>query len=220
MLDLSRIDQYRENNRLEAKLAAGGLPQSVWETYAAFANTFGGILLLGVEELPGHALRIRGVTDPDRMLCNFLEKLRDPLQVSANILRPSDTSIESTEDGPVLFIRVPRAQPALLPIYIGGDPFTGSYRRNGEGDYRMPLHQVAALLKARADAPQGMDDAVCCERAILCYLTDHPHAPRTALLQRIGISPARLDMCLKALLDGGVLEDVLLEGAAVYRLRR
>jgi len=36
------IEAFKEGNCLEAKLAKGGLPNSLWDTYSAFANTDGG----------------------------------------------------------------------------------------------------------------------------------------------------------------------------------
>ena len=68
MFDFRHMERYRENGHLEAKLATGGLPRSIWETYSAFGNTSGGLILLGVEEREDHSLRIQGLLNAQEML--------------------------------------------------------------------------------------------------------------------------------------------------------
>ena len=70
-MELSDFAGLRESDRLEAKDARGGLPRNMWETYSAFANTAGGAILLGVEELPDRSLRAVGVKNPDSMIDNL-----------------------------------------------------------------------------------------------------------------------------------------------------
>ena len=61
------IESFKEGNRLEAKLAKGGVPASLWETYASFANTDGGLILLGVKENKNHTFAIEGIDNPEQM---------------------------------------------------------------------------------------------------------------------------------------------------------
>ena len=66
-MNLSKLDSYKEDNRLEAKAAQGGLPQSIWASISAFANTNGGIILLGVAERKDNTLEAVGLKDAHRM---------------------------------------------------------------------------------------------------------------------------------------------------------
>ncbi|MBR3316561.1 MAG: ATP-binding protein [Atopobiaceae bacterium] len=76
-MDLRDLDKFREGNRLEAKSAKGGLPKSMWETYSAFANSRGGVILLGVVEGPDGELMPEGVPKPSRRIDEIWNNLRD-----------------------------------------------------------------------------------------------------------------------------------------------
>ena len=146
MLDVNHIDEYRENNRIEAKKATGGLPDSLWETYSAFANTLGGVILLRVEEYPDRSLHIVDLPDPEWMIRDMLDILNDPKRVSMNILRKKDISVRKVGGKRIIMIKVPRADRSCKPVYIGGDPYSGTYRRNGDGDYKCSREEVEALI--------------------------------------------------------------------------
>ena len=71
-IDIRSILQDGERVALECKSAQKGIPNSMWETYSAFANTYGGTILLGVVEHldePDKSKRfeITGVNDTEKM---------------------------------------------------------------------------------------------------------------------------------------------------------
>lgn len=150
MIDFKNLESYRENNRIEAKKALGGFPQSVWETYSAFANTLGGIILLGVEEKKDHSLHAVDLPDPDKLIGEFWSVVNDTDKVSVNVLSGKDVSVELVDGKRIIVITVPRAQRFDRPVYIGGNAMVGSYRRNGEGDYRCSRDEIEAMLRDAA----------------------------------------------------------------------
>lgn len=156
MIDFTNIEKYKENNRIEAKKAVGGLPHSIWETYSAFANTLGGIILLGVEEHSDKSLHAVNLPDPEKLIKEFWDIVNNTYKVSANILSDKDVTVENIDGKHIVAIRVPRAQRSDKPIYIDGNPLSGSYRRNGEGDYKCPKEEVQAMLRDAAAKTQDM----------------------------------------------------------------
>lgn len=149
MVDFENLQQYRENNRIEAKEALGGLPESIWETYSAFANAEGGIILLGVAELPDKSLQALDLLDPQWLIEDFWRIIHNPAWVSVNILTEEHVQIHHVEGKRIIAITVPQADIRQRPVYIGADPYCGSYRRYGEGDYRLTKEEVDAMLAQR-----------------------------------------------------------------------
>ena len=149
MMDFENLQNYRENNRIEAKQALGGLPESIWETYSAFANMEGGIILLGVEELEDKSLHALDLLDPQWLIDDFTTILNDPTRVSVNILTDEDIQIHEINGKHIIAITVPKADIRCKPVYVEEDILRGTYRRNGEGDYRCTPEEIETMLAER-----------------------------------------------------------------------
>lgn len=136
------VIKMRENERVEFKAAQGKhglgeLPRALWESYVAFANTRGGVIILGVEERGEDALELVGVKEAERLVEELWEGVNDPRIVSANILRKRDIFIVEQGGVKLVVMRVPSALPEQRPLYLGNDPRTGSYVRLSESDVRV-----------------------------------------------------------------------------------
>lgn len=143
---LSKFNEYKENNRLEVKKASSGLPNSLWETYSAFANCYGGIIILGVSENKDGSLFTTGLKDIDKLLKDFWNQIHSN-KVSVNLLTEKDVEIYKYNDDDIIVIHVPKATREQKPVYINNDLFKGTYRRDHGGDYHCTKDEVLAMLR-------------------------------------------------------------------------
>jgi ATP-dependent DNA helicase RecG len=138
---------WSESDDLEKKSARGGLPQSVWETYSAMANTEGGIIFLGVE----NDGTVSGLIDVNKIKKSFWDSINDRTKVSTVLLGNSDVQEIKHPNGTFLAIHVPRASRYRRPVFIGQNPLTGTYRRNHEGDYHCTEQEVSRMLADKSE---------------------------------------------------------------------
>jgi len=147
-----------EDSDWEFKSAKGGFPRSFWETYCAMANSDGGTVLLGVSE-KGGIVRIDGLA-PDQ-IANYKKILWDELnnksQVNRNVLSTADVreAVVRSNGGSatLLAIIIPRVGRTDRPVHIGQNPFTGTYRRRHEGDYKCAEEEVRRMIADASPEP-------------------------------------------------------------------
>lgn len=148
---LEMLATYKENSLLEVKSARGGLPNSLWESYSAFANSEGGVIVLGVKEnSKDGSLYVEGLDDVHKLLKDFWNMVNNRQKISCNILTDSMAVPDKLEGKDVIVIRVPRAERTSRPVYVGSDPRTGTYRRNFEGDYHCSIDEVSLMIRDSA----------------------------------------------------------------------
>ena len=173
--DIKTPDAYKENSRLEAKSAKGGFPNSLWETYSAFANTNGGVILLGVKETKDGSLQPESGIDAEKLRKDFWNMVNNRQKVSANIVTDRMVKVENVNGNEVLVIYVPRAERSARPVYVGLDPKSGTYRRNHDGDYHCSIDEVSLMFRDASAVTQdakvleNMDGSVFCKGSIKGY---------------------------------------------------
>ena len=161
--DIKDLMLYGERINIEYKEAAGDLPKSLWETYSAFANTIGGVIILGIKEHRNRydedRFEIKGVADANKMLKSFWDTINSD-KVSRNILFDDDVECIDYEGKTLIAIHVPMANYTMRPVYINKNLLSGSFKRNYEGDYHCTDEEVKSMLR---DANENGNDGLMLE---------------------------------------------------------
>lgn len=125
---------------VEVKRAAGGMPQNLAETMSAFANSRGGLIILGLDERAG--FDPVAVGDPvslrDELAGIARSKLTPPLAPSIEIMPFEGVNLVIAEVEPL-----PSAQ---RPCYVTARGlYNGAYIRVGDGDQRLTPYEIDRL---------------------------------------------------------------------------
>ena len=162
MQELKELIYQGEKVDIECKKAEKNVPKSAYESYSAFANTKGGYIILGVREDKTkidlkERFIIQGIEDAPKQKEDFWNTINGN-KVNINLLTDDDVKI--VEDGSIslIVIHVPRADFNMRPVYVGENPYKGTYKRNHEGDYHATEHEIRGMI--RDQNPEGNDNQI------------------------------------------------------------
>ena len=130
----------------------------MWDTYSAFANCYGGVIILGVKEESDKSWKTTGLkgTDREKLLKEFWDTINNYKKVSANILLDDDVEVYDIGEDIAIVIYVPMARREQKPIFINNNMFGGTFKRNHEGDYHCTNLQAKSMLRDQTESTMDM----------------------------------------------------------------
>ena len=170
MIDIRDIEDFNdyldtllsqtECDDIEFKSAAGGFPNSFWDTYSAFANTDGGTIVFGVKETDGK-FSLNGLSKEqiEKYKKDFWNNVNNRSTISCNLMHEKDVCDAEYKGYRFLLFFVPRASKNQRPVFKTTNPYNGTFKRNFEGDYRCSRQEVRRMF-ADADDQHPADSRI------------------------------------------------------------
>lgn len=149
-----------ESDDLEFKSAAGGFPGTFWDTYSAFANSEGGMIVLGVAEKKDK-FYIDGLSEEQiqKYQKDFWNNVNNKSTISHNLLTSNDVEVAEYKGNKLIIFHIPRANREQRPVYRTANPLGNTFKRNFEGDYRCTDVEVRRMF-ADADVLHPADGRI------------------------------------------------------------
>jgi len=80
----------------------------------------------------------------------FWDIINNRQKVSDNILTDKEVYPQQLDGSVILVVNVPRVHRERKPVYINGDIFSGTYKRNSSGDYTAPKRKSVQCCATKA----------------------------------------------------------------------
>lgn len=141
-LDLKNL---KEACDIELKSSINSFPKDACKTYSAFANTNGGLLVLGMVE-KDEAFIIEGVSNPERVKKEMFDLLSNKSKVSKCLIRDENVKEVDSEGKKVILVDIPAASYKDKPIYLDDNP-NHTYIRKSSGDYLCEKDIVQTMIR-------------------------------------------------------------------------
>ncbi|MDU5594387.1 RNA-binding domain-containing protein [Peptoniphilus rhinitidis] len=151
---LEDIYHLAENKYVEVKKSENSFPNDALKSYSAFANTDGGFLILGVDEIKDQEFQVTGVSNPDKIIKELFDSLCNEKKVNFNLIDDDNIELTSINGKQILIIEVPMASYTQKPIYLNDNPYNCYYRLKS-GDYKCTKDQVNQMI--RDSQPNSFD---------------------------------------------------------------
>lgn len=152
-VDLQTLVNLRQRGSdhadVEVKRAQRGLPQDLWETVSALANTAGGTVILGVDERSAFA--VTGVEDPgvaESQLSALCTEMEPPVRAGITTLFIDGRAVVMMS-----VPAIPRDQRPCHRRALG--PYLGSRTRVADGNRKLTEYEIGLL---RANQREPRDD--------------------------------------------------------------
>lgn len=162
MLDLETLlvklrKQGKDDSRVEVKECAKGLSKDIWESVSAFANTEGGIIVLGISERNGFSPVPE--FDVNKVCDQFVSGMGDG-GTRGKLANPPRYSLERVlvADECALVIEIQELDPSLKPCYLVDRGVQGgSYKRIDDKDIMLSASEIFSI--SRSDKVDDSDRA-------------------------------------------------------------
>lgn len=219
----SIIDHLRaqgtDDAQVEVKRSGPKLSSDIWESVSAFANTSGGIIILGLSESAGF-IPVKSF-DFQTNLDAFVTGIGDGGADNCKLENPPRYTVERLEfDGrPLLVITIMENEVGTKPCFIKSRGIvSGSYKRVDDKDIKLSpveLYEMQNILKPSSDdrdvVPEAtiddldvniIDQIIATARLSNSKAT-RGHGDRTAIMRRLNITDANGGIRMAGLLVAG-----------------